>query len=77
MLQAAPPRSVIVIITDCLSGVLAGGRFRHLPFGARAKCYRDDTLATIVELEDLHLVVVYLWVHSHVGKDRHTNGNGQ
>ena len=63
-LQDSPALSIIVIMTDSLSGVLAGGRFRHLPFNARAKCYRDDSLATVILLEDRHRVVVLL-----VGKE--------
>ena len=59
VLQDSPALSIIVIMTDSLSGVLAGGRFRYLPFNARAKCYRDDSLATVILLEDRHRVVVY------------------
>ena len=59
VLHHSPALSIIVIMSDSLSGVLAGGRFRHLPFNARAKCYRDDSLATVILLEDRHRVVVF------------------
>ena len=66
-LSSAPKGSVIVVVTDCLSGGLAGGRWRFRSASEKSGRYRDEALADIERLESDHLAVLYVWVHSHIG----------
>ena len=59
--------SVTVIVTDCLSGSQAGGRFRSRTQADKANRYRAQELDNLELLEERQRAVVYLWVHSHVG----------
>ena len=59
--------TVTVIVTDCLSGAMAGGRWRSRTAADKANRYRAQELDTLSGLEQQHRAVVYLWVHSHVG----------
>ena len=59
--------SFSVIVTDCLSGSMAAGSWRHRTHADKTTRYRAEELDTISQLEDRQRGVVYLWVHSHVG----------
>ena len=59
-------KKVTVNITDCLSGMQAGQRFRTRTDRARASCYRDDVLSRLEELEETQEAVIHVYVHSHV-----------
>ena len=64
-LWTAPENSVIVVVTDCLSGSLAGARWRFRSASDKGGRYRDQALADLQRLEDRHQAVLYVWVHSH------------
>jgi hypothetical protein len=57
---------VTVNVTDCLSGMQSGQRFRTRTDRARASCYRDDVLSRLEELEETQEAVIQVYVHSHV-----------
>ena len=63
----APEGSVVVVVTDCLSGGLAGARWRVRSASDKSGRYRDKALADIERLEARHRAVLYVWVHSHIG----------
>ena len=64
---AATEDTVTVIVTDCLSGSLAGDRWRSRSHSDKGGRYRSHELDNLEALEQKHRAVVYLWVHSHVG----------
>ena len=64
---AATRDTVTVIVTDCLSGAQAAGRFRSRTQADKATRHRGQELDNIDALEERHRAVVYLWVHSHIG----------
>jgi ribonuclease HI len=66
-LQDAPLGSQVFIITDCLSGTMALSRFRGISCTNKAKCYRAPRLQHVLEMENRHKRVAYIWCHSHVG----------
>ena len=59
--------TVTVFITDCLSGSLAGSKFKSRTDAHKGGCYRGVELDNIDALEARHRAVIYMWVHSHVG----------
>ena len=64
---ASEQDTVTVIVTDCLSGSMAGERWRARTQADKASRYRANELDNLEALEGRQRAVVYLWVHSHVG----------
>ena len=67
MLEVLPDGAVLVVVTDCLSGVAAVGAARRRTNAQQAGKYRAKEVNALERKEQRMKEIHWVWVHSHVG----------